>query len=334
MKTLLLASTALVATAGFAAAEISISGWAEIGIIGGDLFVDSDETDQFHTDIDVNFSMTGETDGGIAFGAQVDLDENGAFNNRTQGGETYFISYGGMRLDMGDTDGAFDAAMQEVNVIGGSINDDETLHAGFSGNGGTDLRNIGGLGDDPQLGAGLDGLYDGQIARASYAFEGFSVFGSAEIDDNGGGDPVWGIGGRYAADIAGFEFGIGLGYQTANDVADVWGISLDGEIMGIAAAVNYSETDFDDAGLLVHWGIGAGYEWNALSVAANYGEYDLKSSGVDSSGWGVIANYDLGGGLVAMAGYGSSDISSDFADGLGSSDKSFDRYSVGLSMSF
>ena len=45
MKTLLLASTALVATAGFAAADVKITGYAEIGIIGGDVYA----TDQWHT---------------------------------------------------------------------------------------------------------------------------------------------------------------------------------------------------------------------------------------------------------------------------------------------
>ena len=77
MKTLLLASTALVATAGIAAAEVTITGYAEIGIVGGDAYA----TDQWHSDIDVTFAMTGESDGGLAFGASVDLDESNIANS-------------------------------------------------------------------------------------------------------------------------------------------------------------------------------------------------------------------------------------------------------------
>lgn len=307
MKNLLLASTALVATAGVAAAEVAITGYAEIGIIGGDAYA----TDQWHTDIDVFFKMSGESDGGLAFGAAVDLDENGAFGNTTQGGETYFLSYGGLRLDMGDTDGALDAAMQEVALAGASIADDETAHAGYNGN------------------AHLDGTFDGQIARVSYSAAGFTGHLSAEIDDTGNLDPVWGLGVRYVADLGGTAIGVGLGYQTQEDTADVLGVSLDAKFAnGFRAAINYSERDWDAAGLETteHWAIGVGYTMNALSVGVNYGEYDNVAGvdGSEASGFGLAATYDLGGGLAAHAGYGSSDVNGNDSD----------SYSLGLSMSF
>jgi outer membrane protein OmpU len=306
MKTLLLASTALVATAGIAAAEIKITGWAEIGIIGGDKYA----TDQWHTDIDVNFAMTGESDGGLAFGASVDLDENGAFNNTTQGGETYFLSYGALRLDMGDTDGALDKVMKEVNVAAGSIADDETSHAGFNGN------------------SGLDGLFDGQNATVSYSASGFTAAISAQIDDTGVQTPVWGLGVRYATDLGGAAIGVGLGYQTQEDTADLIGLSLDAAFGGgFSAAINYTNADIvgqsDDG---THMAIGVGYKMNALAVGVNYGEYTDWSLGCgDCSGFGLAATYDLGGGLSAQFGYGDSD----FGGGVDSN-----SYSLGLSMSF
>ena len=305
MKTLLLASTALVATAGIAAAEVTITGYAEIGVIGGDVY----ETDQWHTDIDVTFAMTGESDGGLAFGATVDLDENGAFDNTTQGGETYFLSYGGLRLDMGDTDGAYDAALQETALAGASIADDETEHAGYNGN------------------SGLDGTFDGQIARVSYSAAGFTGGLSAEIDDSGDEDPVWGLGLRYVTDLAGASVGIGLGYQTQDEIGDLVGISLDAKMAnGFSAAINYSELDAESGSDddVTHMGIGIGYTWNALAVGVNYGVYENDGDEI-ASGVGLAATYDLGGGLAAHLGYGNSDI-----DGEDDSD----RYSLGLSMSF
>lgn len=308
MKTLLLASTALVATAGIAAAEVSLSGYAEIGVAGGDNI-----EDQFHTDIDVTFSMTGESDGGLSFGASIDLDESNdgdAFNASTQGGETYFLSYGGLRLDMGDTDGALDAVMNEVNLAGGSIADDETAHAGFNGN------------------AGLDGTFDGQIARVSYAIDAFAGHFSVEMDDSGNLDPIYGLGARYSGDLAGLTIGVGLGYQTQEDIADIVGLSLDTSFAnGMSAGINYSSADIDgqsDDG--THLGIGVGYTMNALSVGVNYGEYEDWSLGCgDCDGYGLAATYDLGGGLAGHLGYGYSDFGNDVDS---------DSYSLGLSMSF
>lgn len=308
MKTLLLASTALVATAGIAAAEVSLSGYAEIGVFGGDNI-----EDQFHTDIDVTFSMTGESDGGLSFGASIDLDESDdgdAFNASTQGGETYFLSYGGLRLDMGDTDGALDAVMNEVNLAGGSIADDETAHAGFNGN------------------AGLDGAFDGQIARVSYAVDAFAGHFSVEMDDSGNQDPIYGLGVRYSGDLAGLTLGVGLGYQTQEDIADIVGLSLDTTLAnGVSAGINYSSADIDgqsDDG--THLGIGVGYTMNALSVGLNYGEYEDWSLGCgDCDGYGLAATYDLGGGLAGHLGYGYSDFGNDVDS---------DTYSLGLSMSF
>ena len=89
MKKVLLTSTAMVAFAGAAAAEVTLSGWAELGFIGGDGLVT-----QFWQDVDVDFTMTGETDGGLTFGANVDLDSAGSLGNTTgkMGDVTVFAS--------------------------------------------------------------------------------------------------------------------------------------------------------------------------------------------------------------------------------------------------
>ena len=70
MKKILLATTMLAGTAGFAAAEVAVSGYAEIGI-----WSDTVGDIAFHQDVEVTFAMSGTTDGGLEFGAQIDLDE-------------------------------------------------------------------------------------------------------------------------------------------------------------------------------------------------------------------------------------------------------------------
>ena len=344
MKKVLFATTALVATAGVASADIALSGVAEMGINGG-----SDTTTEFFQDIDITFTMSGTADNGLSFGAVIDLDETnntagGAFSPDEDGGSSIFISGELGTLTMGDTDGALDWAMTEVNIGSpGSIDDSETIHAGYNGNN------------------GLDGHYDGQVLRYDYSFGDFSVAFSVEHDDDvvamGGfdsspfvtnnigpaqvaaetGNPVIGIGGRYSGAFAGGTFGIGIGYQLTTDgdqspitetEAAIIGVSasvaLDG---GFSAAVNYSELDTDLVnGDATHIGVGASYTFDAITVHANYGTYDRGVAlGPDSDGFGLAAAYDFGGGLSAHAAYGYSDV-----DGAGDSN----TWSLGLSMSF
>jgi outer membrane protein OmpU len=96
---------------------------------------------------------------------------------------------------------------------------------------------------------------------------------------------------------------------------------------GLQAVVNYSKMTDDSSGGIDdghHWGVGLAYTMNALTLAANYGEFEFD--GGDSSGYGLVANYDLGGGLVAQLGYGAGEIS-------GPADYE-DTFSLGLAMSF
>jgi outer membrane protein OmpU len=71
MKKFLLASTALVATTGFAAAEMSWTGSANMGIKYSD-----NGTTTLHEEIDLGMSATGETDGGIGWKVEMGVDSN------------------------------------------------------------------------------------------------------------------------------------------------------------------------------------------------------------------------------------------------------------------
>lgn len=380
MKKVLLASTALVMTTGWAMADvtnggddlgasITLEGFAEMGVFGNDAGDGADL--QFHTDIDLTFVMIGQTDGGLEFGAEIDIDETDsaasgisverdpdtgeiidinvddalvinsgddgdltdftiggspAFDNRLQGGEEIFIRGAFGALYMGDVDGAFDWAMQEA-IIGDSLTDNHE-HAGYSGN------------------VGLDGIYDGQIARYEYAFGDFAVAISGEIDDTDEGDPIVGLGAKYDFVGNGFDVAIGGGVQILSGLTDVVSAALDDDedydsvIAGISADVgfdnglrligNYSwrsnegDNDIDEDG--EHIGVAVGYEFDALLVAANYGIFESFGLGdVDSEGFGLIANYDLGGGASLQAGYGYNDI-----DGI----DEFSTYSFGVAMNF
>ncbi|MEN9060427.1 MULTISPECIES: porin [Ponticoccus] len=325
MKNILFATTALVAVAGAAAAEVTITGSAELGLVqnengSGDAYTGDLSETQVFTDIDVTFSMTGEADNGLTFGASIDLDETGNPDPNVDDAArlpdaTIFLAYGAARLTVGDTDSAFDARLTETNLAGGSINDDETVHPGWNGH------------------SNFDEFYGGQEIRFDYTFDAFTMSVSTSPDRFKNFDPSYAVGVSYNADLAGLNLALGLGYiQVDEDV-----LGYDSELgvsvattfdNGLQAVLNYSKMSDDSSGGLddgSHWGVGVAYTMNALTLAANYGEYDWD--GGDSSGYGLVANYDFGGGLVGQFGYGAGEFSAPGVDYE-------DTWSLGLAMSF
>lgn len=317
MKKILLASTAFVGFAGAAAAEISLSGYAEIGIAGGDNI----ET-QFHNDWQVNFNFSGTMDNGVEFGGKVQIEEsNSPFSiNGTPkiDDEAFWVSGAFGKVTLGETDGAFDWALSEI-YTGTGLQDDHSTHAGA------------------YWFTGLDGTYDDQIMRYEYSFGDFAAAISAEMDDTGVLDTNFAIGGKWAGNVSGVDVGVGVGYQD-NGVNSVWGLSGSaGFSNGFSVALGYADLDgTSDAvgnGVPVNswWGIGVAYTpatMSALTIGVNYGEYDAIA-GSNPSGYGLVVNYDLGGGAVAMASYGKSDGT--FQNGNGNGNDSF---SLGLGLSF
>ena len=67
MKNLLIATTALVATAGVAAADVSLSGAANVGVLTTVLLL----LTLMYNNVSVTAAMSGETDGGLTFGASL-----------------------------------------------------------------------------------------------------------------------------------------------------------------------------------------------------------------------------------------------------------------------
>lgn len=315
MKKILLATTALVGFAGVAAADdnqnIKLSGYAEIGVVGGDRFGET----QFWNDVNVTITMSRETDSGLSFGVALNLEDldskTGAeIDPQTDNDTAVWVSGSFGKVTLGDTDGAFDWALTEAGALT-SIADDHTTHVGWSGNG------------------GLDDTYDNQVMRYEYSFGDFAAGFSAELDDTGAADPVLGLGVKWSGDMGGTAVSAGLGYQATSNAAgvdsNVVGVSVTAAFAGgFNATANYWTMDTGAANDTTHTGLSVGYTSGPLAVDLNWGETD---NGVTSDdGWGLAANYDLGGGAVAMFGYGS-DVSAATAGNQ-------DSWSLGLGLSF
>ncbi len=133
------------------------------------------------------------------------------------------------------------------------------------------------------------------------------------MDDtlNNNNDPVFGLGGKFNTSLGALDLGIGLGYQTANN-NDVIGLSVDTTFAnGLRAILNYWTLDAAAVGGdLDHFALGVGYSAGAITVGYNYGVF-APEVGADTTGWGLAANYDLGGGAVVQFGYGTDDTAGD-----------------------
>ena len=106
MKKLLIATTALVASAGMASADISMSGSANAGVHSG---LDAGATaDGIYSNAGVAFALSGATDNGITFSASVDVM---AGNKVDQGDFEYD----------GDDDGAMDLGSVAVGGTFGTL---------------------------------------------------------------------------------------------------------------------------------------------------------------------------------------------------------------------
>ena len=332
MKKLLIASTALVATAGMAAADITMSGYAEIGMrdAGGAVGM------EMHSDMDIGFKLSGASDNGLTFGASIDLDEVSNGIASTGGPHAVHVSGAFGTLTMGDTDGALDKANAEVAALT-TIADDHSTHAGYNG------------------GAGLD---SGDILRYDTTAAGFGISASIGQSDVAVANDVMG----YGVTTSIGSVAVSAAYQ-ADNTQDITAVSAKTTIGGLTITANYSEATMAatakveavtakftaSTGSTVndvyvaavsevaainnsyeHTGLGLAYSVNGVNLHANFGQYDYDD-GSQADGYGLAANYSLGGGATVMVGYGSGNARATAATAQAGDVSTF---SVGLGLSF
>ena len=111
MKKALLASTALMLSAGIAAADVTISGYGRTGIIYYESNNPAVEETQVISRLRMNLDATTETDAGVEFGARFRLqwDQNDDNSAQTNPGKLW-ISAQGLTVEIGNVDTAMDNA--------------------------------------------------------------------------------------------------------------------------------------------------------------------------------------------------------------------------------
>jgi len=285
MKTLLASTAILAATVGIASAEVAISGSARMGII--DNF--GDVGPLFSSRVRINFSASGETDAGLAFGASVRADQSGQ-GNTANDDSTVYVSGGFGRLTMGDVDGAANAAVGQVSGVGytglGDLNE-----IFYLANGGTNFQGGAGSSADTSV------LYE-------YGAGSFTGYVSATQRETV--VEAESIAGKYAAG----NYTLSLGYERAT--LNGPGVTLKHIIMGASATFGgttvklvYGQTSADGFPDMDQLAASVDYTVDDLTMTAFYKDNnDLDATplgGTEAYGFG--ASYDLGGGASIAGGY-------------------------------
>lgn len=306
MKKILLATSILAATTGFAAAEVALTGDARMGVVydGNDV--------QFSQRARVQFNLSGQTDTGLEFGASFRADQagdqlesgsaGGSWNGRSETNKrgTAWISGAFGKLAMGDVNSAAEEAFGDLSAVG------------FTG--------LADITDIPYIsGDASDNLDQGPGALYSYSTGAFefhlgltdgnnpSVTNAAgDLVDGVERDTTYSVAAAYSADT----FKVGLGYlDNGDEVTNPYGGSQwivygSTEFSGVGLKAYYSS--FDDLAIDKSFGLSADYTFGATTVTgfARRDEF-VEVAGVsqdDEDSFGIGAAYDLGGGASLVGG--------------------------------
>ena len=299
MKKVLLGSTALLLSAGVAAADVAVSGDGRMGII--DDFGDGDL--EFTSRIRIAFSASGETDAGLSFGGSIRSDNSGGGASGTAG--SVFVEGGFGKLSMGDVSGAAEAAVGDVSGVGltglGDVNEMIYLTNNTDVDA-TDFDDAGAFDVRPVA------LYEYSFGDGSIYLSASNPGGTYDIDDGGtglaGDIDTLGIG----ADYTFGNFTVALGWETLDASGDV-DLEADHIVAGVTAAfgdATVKATYGDSSDLdLTQYMVSLDYVVGATTLTAFYSDVEALglATPVDADGFGLGASYDLGGGASLKGGY-------------------------------
>ncbi|GAB1477539.1 porin [Paracoccaceae bacterium] len=262
MKKVLLATSILAASAGFAAAEVAVSGSARMG-----LYYDGNDT-YFSSRVRIVFTASGETDGGLSFGASMRADQDGgngnddgdSDSNTNMKDATVYISGAFGKLTFGDVDSAAQALVGQVSAVG------------YTGLG--SYNEVGYFGSDPKTAM----LYEYSTGAVTFAL------GAGQL-----GSDAYSVAVKYSTDA----FSVALGYEDEGFGFDHQTISLGGSATFGAATVKAVVLDSDHSAD-TDFALSVDYVAGAATITAFYHD--------EPEVFGLGAAYDLGGGASVKGG--------------------------------
>lgn len=327
MKKILIASTALVATAGMAAAELNLSGSARFGLTYLEDRVDGAGRDA-ETLLEQRFRFqvqgVAESDNGLKFEARIRAEAGEAVDNSINGGgfgaAGFAVSTGGFRLDVGNVSDVIDSG-DVVNYYGYGIGFTAFLEHN---------ENVFNNFDNTGIPAGgfSSGDQNKPTIKLRYTAGDFTVSASYSNDES-------------VTDATTFndveEYQIGVGYSfgnysvgalygnvdgtvtTAGVGADIdndfWAVSFDGSLNNFDFSILVSDSDGQDD---VNYGLSVNYALSDATdirfvIAGGGGNPDGSDDGDDTS-YGIGFRHSLGGGVTLAGGVGQNSFGNTAAD--------------------
>jgi outer membrane protein OmpU len=306
MKNILLATTALVLSAGVAAAEVAVSGDARMGVV-----YDGDEMN-FSSRARVKFTLSGETDGGLGFGASFRADQAGdssSSNGAAYGSEgSVYVSGAFGKVEMGDTVSAPEALLGDLPEIGFSDLSMDINNTVISGAGYDSIGN-----DIPYLTGDSSGISNitaasNPVLLYTYTMDAISL--AASFSDGSDSDASTDDDDQEYALAASYNFGayaVGLGYEVVDFGAEGKAKML--EIGGTATFGDTSVKGFYGQGDdliddVMVYGLGVESVFGATTAKGYVQVVDASDilGGDKITAFGLGAEYDLGGGAKVAGG--------------------------------
>ncbi|WP_295313492.1 porin [Roseobacter sp.] len=325
MKKLLIATTALVGTAGVVAADTTFSGYGRFGILyeqdrgatDADPGVATQEETRLESRYRLNIDSSTETDNGVRFAVRVRIQgddvSNGEQGAAGLNGARLQVNASGLRVRVGNVSGVHDAA-EVVNFFGfepGLIG--QVGHYSTFGGGPIDFYEV--------RSNGVTGV------NVKYEMGDFAVMASYSPDysENLGIGPstitgdyeAFEIGASYT--ISGWTFGVGYGMAEDADAGadsydtDFWTATATGTvgIADLALFVGDSDSNFtpnDDVAYGISGSVPVGAATNIVASVAGGGADDLDEA------YGIGFTHSLGGGVSLSGMVGSNTSSNTVAD--------------------
>lgn len=321
MKKILLATTVLAMSAGFAAADVSVSGDGRMGIVS------TDGVSTLWNRMRIKFSGSGTTDGGLSFGGSFRAGEASTADDDEASKGSVFISGAFGKMTMGSVDSGDSAVVGQLASVG------------FTGLGSG--NSISYAADGGVL--ALNDLDSGASARVLYTYSGNGLTvaaSSAQLTD--GGNSSYGVGVSYTTGALTLALGTGQVDGTFEDiereVTTTTTELVDGDVsitdtsvsatyvmgtttikaiyqdksatlVGVAVA---AAADIDTSVTATSMGMSVSHAMDAITLTAytvttEIDAGDLTDDKPTVTRYGIGASYNLGGGASVTAGWAALD---------------------------
>ena len=309
MKKVLFATTALVATASVAAADVTLSGGGRFGLVYNSQSTDgvksTDSKVRLERRMSINIDGSGSTDGGLEFGGRMRLRSDEGEVATAVASSNLFLGNDSFRITVGNTNGAL---LQRVGYFQGAVGLTGLHWANLSFNIGTsrwDLNSYSSAGNTGDvvrldfnaggLGVSLSTMQTGTHNTAAvvtedsialaYNFGDWTLAGGFAADGSGANNDVMSLS---AVGSMG-DFGVGLGYTDKDNIGSKVTLSGsysfgDTSVTGFVA--NTSEVSLGTAGMVAadtgsEYGIGFSHSLGGATLAGGVSKNYTKNTQAD-----------------------------------------------------